>query len=299
MTTDERELVETIADRYYGAGPAAIEPITNLNHVVYRLRFAAGDKILKVALGADGTSIRKELWLLDLLRQHSIPVAVVEHADADATVVGRPFFVMAVAGDQTVADWVGKPVPVGRPLFIAMGAVFGRIHKIRVPPPDTGPVLVGPRDIERERAAVLQVAEQLTAQELLTPEEVDEFKGLPLPSLEGEFLCHGDFHAVQCLVHEERIAAVVDWESAWSGNPPVDLAMTNVYMDFYCPVLLSRAFFAGYASVRPMPENYVINLRPVRLAQTLALAGVWLRQENTTNLQRTLDLYRAYARQTL
>jgi aminoglycoside phosphotransferase (APT) family kinase protein len=295
-TSDDLEIIQTIADRYYGARPT-IEPITNLNHVVYRLRFAADDKILKLATGDDAVSVRNELMLLEMLASHAIPVPVVEHADADATLVGRPFIVMACAGERTVADWIDKPESAGRSLFTAMGATLGRIHRIQVPHPDGGPALVGPRAVERERDTLVQLADRLRDQGLLSQDETDEFKALPVPAFDGATLCHGDFHAVQCIVNQDRIAAVVDWEAAWSGNPAIDLAMTHAYMDYYCPVGLTRAFFAGYASVRPMPVEYLINSRPVRLAQTLALAGVWLRQDNAANVRRALDLYRAYAQQ--
>ena len=79
------------------------------------------------------------------------------------------------------------------------------------------------------------------------------------------FSAHGDFHAVQCVVHDGHISAVVDWESAWSGNSAIDFAVTQVYLESYCPGDLLAAFVTGYLSQRTLPAGYQRDYLPVRM----------------------------------
>ena len=295
---DDVSLARIIATKCYGAEPR-IEPLSQLNNAVFRLRFPQGSKILKLAKGLEQESIRKELMLFHLLHQHGIPAPVVEHADADARLVGRPFFIAASAGDQTVADWVGRPGEVAGRLFVEMGSLLARIHGIAFLA--SGDIRhdgsIAPRNRQEYLVRLHRLAGWLAGQGLLDRGEAELFASLPMPSMEGGALCHTDFHAVQCIVHEERISAVVDWEEAWAGNPAIDLAIVHTYLDSYCPPQLLRGFFEGYTSVRQPPSDYDRAYLPVRMAQALALARVWLGHGRPQLAQAAIVLYRVYCRQ--
>jgi Ser/Thr protein kinase RdoA (MazF antagonist) len=295
-TGSDRELARAIALQYYKM-EARLEPLSQLNHAVFRLRFPDGSKILKLARGSESSSIRKELMLVGLLARHGIPVPVVEHVDEGGTLVGRPFFIMESAGDRTVADWVGRPNKLGRGLFAEMGAVLGRIHGISFPAsgdiPHDGIV---PRDVPAVIRRLHDLADWGASQRLLDASDVARFKSLAMPSAHGVALCHSDFHAVQCVVQDGRIVAVVDWESAWAGNPLIDFAIAHAYLEAYAPAELTDRFFAGYAALRPLPADYEQDYLPVRMAHTLGLLKVWHGQGREAGVRRAIELFRKYAK---
>jgi Ser/Thr protein kinase RdoA (MazF antagonist) len=130
---------------------------------------------------------------------------------------------------------------------------------------------------------------------LIGAEASSRFQTMPVPDLGGVALCHGDFHAVQCVERDGRLSAVVDWESAWAGNADIDLAVAHAYLDCYCPADLARAFFAGYAAVRLVPAGYEAASLPVRMAQALALMHVWHGRGREVNVRRAAGLFRAYS----
>jgi Ser/Thr protein kinase RdoA (MazF antagonist) len=288
---DDRDLALRIARECYGCEPR-LEPLASSNNLVFRLRFAGGAKVLKLARDADGAATRKELMLIDLVRRHGVPAPVVEHADGQATRVGRPFIIMASAGERRVADWIAAPDQHGPALFEEMGAILAGIHGIALGPNDGIPE----RDPQADRQRLRRLAEWVQGQGFLDASEVDRFLGLDLPAVAGHALCHGDFHPVQCVVHDRRISAVVDWQSAWAGNALVDLAIAHAYLDAYCPPVLIRDFFRGYSARCPLPSDYPAAYLPVRMAQALALLRVWHGQGRPQLARHALELYRTYAR---
>ena len=290
------DLARRIAVQCYGAEPR-VEPLSRLNNLVFRLHFPGAVKVLKVALGAGATTIAKELMLIRLLARHGVPVPVVEHDDARGERAGRAFFVMASAGERSVADWVPAGGEAARALFTEMGGVLARIHGVTFPASgDITPAGIVERDSRRLLAGVYAIAEAAVGDGLLDREEAAVFRSLAMPVPEGTSLCHADFHAVQCVVREERIAAVVDWESAWAGNPAIDFAITQAYLEFYCPPALVECFAAGYTQARALPDDYADAYRPVRMAQALGLLRVWRQQGRTQNVRRAVELFRAYVR---
>ena len=236
----ETEIARRIALGCYGLEPQ-IEPLARLNHAVFRLRFPHGSKILKMARGNDTASLRKELMVIDLLHQKGIPAPTIEFADPLGTQLGRPFFVMRSAGERRVADSASELGERSRSLFFEMGVLQARIHAITLPGSgDLGPEGIVPRDAEALRAELDRHADWAVALGYLARDEAQQFQGSQMPGLEGVALCHGDFHPMQCVEDQGRIAAVLDWESAWAGNPEIDLAVTHAYLDFYCPFATDR-----------------------------------------------------------
>lgn len=290
------ELARRIALGCFGLEPR-IEPISRLNNVVFRLRYPHADKVLKIGTAGDPEPVRKELAIFDLLARNGLPAPSVEHADAEGAEFGRPFLVMRSAGDRTVADWADVPDEAGRSLFREMGTILARVHGITLR--GSGDIRAGsfaPLDPAAIRERLDRAADWAGLQGYIDREESERFRSLETPPLGGSALCHRDFHAVQCVVGGGRIAAVVDWESAWASNPAVDLAIAHAYLDFYCRPTLLEAFFAGYVATRPLPDGYDrVNL-PVRMAHALGMMDVWHRRGMEANLPRTIELYRAYAR---
>lgn len=275
----------------YGVEPD-VEAIPLSN--AFRLRLPQGQKILKLA--RPGTaSIRKELTLIALLARHGIPAPVVEHADGDATRFGRPFFIMDSAGDTTVAHLVGRADEDTRRLFVEMGSILAAVHGITVGASgDIPPDAIEPRDWPVRIRRLHGLADWFVAERLLEPDEVALVRALAMPETAGGALCHGDFHAVQCIVRGGRIAAVVDWEQAWAGNPGIDLAIAHAYLDYYASPEQVRRFLEGYASGRPLPDDYERAYLPVRMGHVLGVLRVARTRGREANVKRAVELYRAY-----
>ncbi len=290
-TSRDIDLVKRIVSARYDAEPR-IEPLTRYNNLVFRLVFSDIDRVLKLARTAEGAGVRRELGLIEALREHGIPVPHVEYADSEATLVGRPFWIMRSAGDRTVDDWVERPGAERDRLFTEMGEVLARVHQVAFSASGDYAIRLLRRPPEIEQLHGL--ADWTAARGMLEPSEAQTFKALPLPDPGGMSVCHGDFHPVHCIVRDARISAVVDWEKAWAGNPAIDLAMTHAYLDFYCPEEVTARFLTGYAGSRPVPVGYEKAYLPVRMAQALGMVRAWDEQGRPGPLRRAVGLYRSY-----
>jgi Ser/Thr protein kinase RdoA (MazF antagonist) len=289
-------LAYRIAVACYGQD-ARLEPLTRLNNAVFRVHCGDGTRIVKLALTPDAGALRKERMLLDLLRRHGIPVPVLEHADLDARLVGRPFLAMLDAGGANLAQALQSGSADVPALMNEMGAVLARVHGLSF---EQGGEIraegIVPRDTAAYLRRILARGDWAARQGLIDASEASLFRSLPMPSMDGTSLCHGDFHAVQCVVRDGRITAVVDWEKAWSGNAEIDLAVTHAYLESYCPAEPLSQFFTGYLAHRALPPGYARDSLPARMAHALGLMQVWHAQGRAQFVARGIELFRAYAR---
>lgn len=283
-----------IARRCHGEA-ARVEPIAGVRRTVFRIRTPGVDRILKLGAAAD---VRKELMLLDRLQGTDVPVPEVERADPDGDMAGRPFFIMPSAGDHTIADRLARTDQgnLAR-LFADMGTTLARIHHIawpsagRITHDDTIAI-----DVAARRSALDASARRLVEAGLLDAREATGFHAHDMPALDGRSLCHGDFHAVQCVLSGNRIAAVVDWHSAWAGSALLDLAMTHAYLDYYGRPEHVRAFLQAYDAACPLPDAYAAEGLVPRMALALRLGALCLQRGRDGHARRAIVLYRRYAR---
>ena len=289
---DADRIAHDIAASRYGAG-VQVEAISGPSGGVFRLRLPDGTRILKLGRDPAGTALRKEQVLIERLQQERIPVPVVEHAALEAD---PPYILMDSAGDYRAADYMNAPPLVAQNVFGEMGVLLARIHDVRIDAP--GKWLpdgtIGPRDRQAYQEKLDRLAEAMVAQGLIGRDEVGAFRALPMPELAGASLCHGDFHAVQCMVREGHVTAVLDWESAWVGNPAIDFAVAQTYLESYCPGELLASFVAGYLTRRSLPHGYERDYLPVRMAQALALMRVMHARGEASYVARAKELFRAY-----
>ncbi len=283
MTIDPMQMATEIVREHYGV-PATIKAITGLNAFVLRLRFDdRPPRILKMAKSSSASSLRTELAVIEVLRTAGIPVADIEFVDYAAPL---PYVIFLSAGETTVMDQLAGSATAGS--FVeGMASWLARIHAVS-PPTEILPNSPGTTLDELH-----QLADAIAGAGILTQEEVGSFKCLPMPDVAGTSLCHGDFHTVHCVVDAGRISAVVDWETAWMGNPFVDLAVTISYFDYYAPGLAST-FLEAYGRERPLPSGFEPTYLPVRMAHTLGLIRVFNLQQRAANVARGVALFRSY-----
>jgi aminoglycoside phosphotransferase (APT) family kinase protein len=287
---DADQSAHEIAVSRYGSG-VQVEAISGPGGGVFRLRLPDGTRILK--LGRDGGALRKQHLLMDRLRRERIPVPAVEAAALDAD---PPYIIMESAGDYRAADYMNAPPLVAHNVLGEMGVLLARIHDVRIDAPEQWlPVgTIGYRDRQAYLEKLGRLAEAIAVQGLIGRNEAAAFRALPMPELTGASLCHGDFHAVQCSVREGHVTAVLDWESAWVGNPAIDFAVTQTYLESYCPGDLLASFVAAYLGRRSLPHGYERDYLPVRMAQALALMRVVHARGEAGYTARAVELFRAY-----
>lgn len=291
-----------IVQQCYGA-VTGLAALAGSNHAVFRVQTTAGERILKLAATADGRSIAKEQALIGLLGQRGIPVPVIDRCETNAAACGWPFLCTHCAGHETAFDCIRQPGPEKYGLFQQMGTIQAALHEIEFPADgDIQADGVTGHEPEGYWRGLADWAGQLGEQGVLETAEVDAFCALSPPSVTGRRLCHSDYHAVQCVVAQGRVSAVVDWESAWSGNRLVDLAITLAYFDFYAPPELTKRFLSAYDERLPLPADFERAYLPVRIGQTLGVLRAWHSRGpqawalaiDSQRVARVVDLYRRY-----
>ena len=307
---DDIHLAIKVAKHCYGQTPR-VELIPSHYNAVFRLWLEGGPRVLKLAKRTpERASTRKELFIFEKLAEHGVPVPAIEHQDPTGREVGYPFFVMTSAGDQTVAEFIHSEDDRSRRLVRSMGGVFALIHGVTFDQP--GPIVhdrVSPvRNVALERKAFedwcQRLIDEIESRGLLDPREVKAARRVvgTLPPMEGASLCHGDFHAAQCIVDGQarsedssRITAVVDWEAASAGDPVYDYADHHVYMEnTYHPGLI-ESFRQGYEAVRQLPRDYDRRYLPVRMIHQLVLVRTFHRRIEPDRVRKGIELYRRLA----
>ena len=181
------------------------------------------DAASRVAVSHDRA---REFALLMCAHRAGAKVAAPLWLCADATVLGRPFFVMRrvpgiAAGHRVVKD--ADAGGYGEALAAQLGAALAEIHAIPVSLPELS-FLSAPSG-SPALALVAQYRDFLD--DLPEPAPAVEW-GLAwlarnAPPAQKIVLCHRDFRTGNYLVEEGRLTAVLDWEFAGLGDPDEDL----------------------------------------------------------------------------
>jgi homoserine kinase type II len=137
--------------------------------------------------------------------------------------------------------------------LVRLGEALALVHLTGAPAPRPGRFRVA--DL-RDRCRVIAGASDpaLAALAPRLAELLDEVEATRLPGATSG-LCHGDLFRDNVLWQGDRLAALLDFESAAEGPLVFDLAVTMLawcYGDDLDPAL-ARALLAGYQSRRPLP----------------------------------------------
>ncbi|RSS58639.1 phosphotransferase [Streptomyces sp. WAC01280] len=225
-----------------------------------------------------------EVAVLGRAAARAVPVTAVVAADPHGRATGRPTllyrFMDGIPLSQVLAD--GPASGAARDLGRAVGAVLTRIGRIRLPRPGAfaGPSLVPAPDgmpplgdlpgfVDRCLSAATDGSLNDTDTSVLRA--LARREGRTLAAVADErSLVHCDFNPKNLLVERHagrwEVAAVLDWELAFSGSPLFDVGNMLRFADEYPP-----AFTTGFV------EGF--------RAGSGRLPGDWLR------ISRTLDLF--------
>jgi len=289
------QIAQKIAINFYEKS-TSVEKISQGKNTVFAIHLGETRKILKLFAAENQQLAKTELIMIKFLAQNSIPVPVAEYNDINGNLVGLPFLITADAGRETILTSM-KSGDIAHQYFTEMGTILARIHQLDLSLLEEAVLakseaMISPAYLEQ----LYQKVDWLKQQAILSAEEVEKFKALPIPNVAGNSLCHSDFHAVQCVVNQGKISAVLDWESPYIGNPAIDLSITHTYLDTYSRWDLIKSFFTGYTSILPLPDDYAYGYLPIRMAHVLSLLFLWSKQNQATNVKRLQELFRAYCK---
>jgi aminoglycoside phosphotransferase (APT) family kinase protein len=197
----------------------------------YHLATAAGEWVLRKKppgqLLPSAHAVEREYRVMQALAGSAVPVPRMLGLEADAGVIGTPFFVMRhVPGRLLGARLVGEGSAAERAaVYDDLARVLAALHR-------TDWRAAGLADFGRpERFLERQVARWTAQWQASRTEPVPEMEALcewlprHLPPDDEATLVHGDYRLGNVLIHptEPRIAAVLDWELATLGHPLADL----------------------------------------------------------------------------
>jgi aminoglycoside phosphotransferase (APT) family kinase protein len=168
----------------------------------------------------------EEFALLRAAHAAGVTVAEPLFLCEDASVTGRPFFVMARVGGIAAGHRVVKDATLGggrEALVAAIGRELSRIHRIRPPRADLAFLGVPPADDGRATIAAMRARLDAAG----TPRPVLEW-GLralerTVPPPVPPVLLHNDFRTGNLMLDAAGVTAVLDWEFAAWGDPHADL----------------------------------------------------------------------------
>lgn len=263
LQLDRAGIERRLRSAFAGARVLETEPLAGgLRNTNYRVRLAGRPNPVVVRLyTADPTACRREAALAALVKRR-VPVPAVLHLDADAD---PPFAVSewidGVRFDDLVRE--GDPAAI-EAAARAAGACLARIHAVAFPTagflgPDleiATPLNLGAdwashvEGFVRGRAGAWLDDGLVRRLERLAAEE-----SVRLKAVEGDrSLVHADYKPWNLLLSGEEgansgwdVAAVLDWEFAFSGPPLVDVAIFLRHAAALPPAY-KRGFVTGYVS---------------------------------------------------
>jgi Ser/Thr protein kinase RdoA (MazF antagonist) len=92
-----------------------------------------------------------------------------------------------------------------------------------------------------------------------------------LDSVDGPCIVHRDFRLGNVIVYEGKIQGIIDWSSGSASFAEEDFCSME-HGEWSNNSVSKKPFFAGYASVRPVP-NYADIMPLLRLSRSLAVIG--------------------------
>ncbi|WP_405792454.1 phosphotransferase [Streptomyces sp. NBC_01506] len=231
-----------------------------------------------------------EIAVLDRAAARAVPVTAVVAADPLGRATGRPTllyrFVDGTPLSQVLAD--GPTSGEARILGRAVGAALARIGRVRLPRPGAfgdvslvpapdGPAMLGDLPGFVDHCLLTAAPDRpLSATDSAALRALARRGPRALTAVAGErSLVHGDFNPKNVLVQRRggrwAVAAVLDWELAFSGSPLFDVGNMLRFAHEYPPTF-TTGFVDGFRSGNgQLPADW---LRLSRTLDLFALADI-------------------------
>jgi aminoglycoside phosphotransferase (APT) family kinase protein len=173
-------------------------------------------------------AIDREYRVLEALYQTTVPVPKPVLYEANAELLGTPFYLMEKVEGRVFTDTALKDLPKTerRNIWMAVADVMAQMHNIQ-------PGQVGLEDFGKpgnyfERQLARWDRQYRSSSFVGNPiiDELHDWLVTNQPADDGQVsLCHGDFRLGNLLFHPEKaeVIAILDWELATLGHPLADL----------------------------------------------------------------------------
>jgi len=166
----------------------------------------ASPLVVRVYAEGAGAAAERERLAMDAAARHGLPVPVIV---TRGTVMHCPFLVTTFIPGAPASQALEAHPERAHGLGVVMGETLGRVHEVVAPEGLTGKANAW---IDRGGPALSPVSWLLDA----VPRQ--------------DRLLHLDYHLSNVLVHDGRLAGVIDWENTLGGPPHMDLARTRAIL---------------------------------------------------------------------
>ena len=242
-------------------------------HRLYRVELPTQTWVLRFNItGAwwGGCTLQLENWVANRARAGGIPTPEILLTDISRRICPLDYQITGFAPGNGLQDYDADEPALQR-LLVPLGAVFARLHGIRMQrygwldaralfaEPPTEPAglfdewldyLTLKLDAHVEDCVKLNALAVPTARRIL-----DHFSQL-VPQLSGfqPTLLHGDPGNHNVTTDGNDITALLDWEDCLAGDPVYEIAFWATFH----PERRHAAFLEGYRSIRALPEDFEV-----------------------------------------
>lgn len=234
MTTDfDPSALATYLSRRFGPGELALERIGGgQSNPTYFVDFAGRRMVLRkqpagpILQGAH--AVDREFRVLSALADTDVPVPRPILFEADAAVLGTPFYLMERVEGRVFHDasLPGLEPAERRAIYLAMAETLAALHAV-------DPHTIGLGDygrpgnyFERQLARWSRQWQESPQDGIPELDRLSDWLAQHLPPDDGRVsIAHGDFRIGNLLYHatEPRVVAILDWELSTLGHPLADL----------------------------------------------------------------------------
>ncbi len=215
-----------------GAGEVSAEPIGDgHSNLTYLLRGGGRRLVLRRpplgSLAPSANDVVREARILTALRGTGIPVPEVLAICEEETVLGAPFYLMPFVEGHVLSDRLPPGFDTeGAPELLAeeLVRVLAELHSVDVESAGLSAFGRPSGYLERQVRRFRVLLEHNATRPLPDLERVGEWLADNLPGSSDSAFVHGDYRLGNVMFSPPgRIAAVLDWEMATTGDPLADL----------------------------------------------------------------------------